>query len=62
METTGGELKNLLRPEASTTEDPYLVRKGGVLVFTGQAEGDLEAAVQRDRDERESKMTKRDSP
>ena len=46
-----------LRPEASeTAADPYLVRKGGVLVFTGQAEGDLEAAVQRDREERDAKM------
>jgi AbrB family looped-hinge helix DNA binding protein len=46
----------LLRPEASETEDPYLVRKGGVLVFTGQAEGDLEASVQRDREERDTKV------
>jgi AbrB family looped-hinge helix DNA binding protein len=45
-----------LRPEAAGTGDPYLVRKGGVLVFTGQAEGDLEAAVQRDREERDAKM------
>jgi AbrB family looped-hinge helix DNA binding protein len=46
----------LLRPEVSETEDPYLIRKGGVLVFTGQAEDDLEAAVQRDRDERDTRV------
>lgn len=43
-----------LMPEASTdTDDPHLVRKDGVLVFTGRAEGDLESAVRRDRDERD---------
>jgi AbrB family looped-hinge helix DNA binding protein len=46
----------LLRPEASESEDPYLVRKGGVLVFTGQAEEDLEAAVRRDREERDAQV------
>lgn len=46
----------LLRPEVSETEDPYLIRKGGVLVFTGQAEDNLEAAVQRDRDERDTRV------
>lgn len=50
METT-------LEPEALETDDPYLVRKGGVLVFTGQAEGNLEAAVQRVRDERDEKVS-----
>lgn len=45
-----------LVPEAMETDDPYLVRKGGVLVFTGQAEGDLEAPVQRVRDERDEKV------
>lgn len=52
MESTRGERGDLPRPEASATEDPYLVRKGGVLVFTGQAVGDLEAAIQRDQEER----------
>ncbi|HWN43977.1 MAG TPA: AbrB/MazE/SpoVT family DNA-binding domain-containing protein [Thermoanaerobaculia bacterium] len=45
-----------LTPEASETGDPYLIRKGGVLVFTGQAEADLESAVQRMRDERDEKV------
>lgn len=45
-----------LSPEAVETEDPFLVRKGGVLVFTGQAVGDLESAVQRDREERIAKV------
>jgi AbrB family looped-hinge helix DNA binding protein len=44
-----------LTPELSETGDPYLVRKGGVLVFTGQAEADLESAVQRMRDERDER-------
>lgn len=46
-----------LVPETSETHDPYLVRKGGVLVFTGQAEGNLEEAVQRVRDERDEKVS-----
>lgn len=62
METTRDEFENLLRPEASATEDPYLIRRGGVLVFTGQAVGDLEAAIQRDREERESQVAECDSP
>ena len=45
-----------LKPEVSEAGDPYLVRKGGVLVFTGQAEEDLEAAVKRDREERDAKV------
>jgi len=45
-----------LVPEARETQDPYLVRKGGVLVFTGKAEGDLEAGTQRVRDERDEKV------
>lgn len=46
-----------LKPEVSSeTGDPHLVRKGGVLVFTGQAEGDLESAIRRDRDERDGKV------
>ena len=46
----------LLVPEALKADDPYLVRKGGVLVFTGKAEGDLEASVQRVRDERDEQV------
>ena len=45
-----------LVPEARENSDPYLVRKGGVLVFTGKAEGDLETAIQRVRDERDEKV------
>lgn len=46
----------LLVPEAPEDDDPFLVRKGGVLVFTGQAEGDLEASIQRVRDERDEQV------
>jgi AbrB family looped-hinge helix DNA binding protein len=45
-----------LVPEALETEDAYLVRKGGVLVFTGQAEGDLETAIQRVREKRDEQV------
>jgi AbrB family looped-hinge helix DNA binding protein len=34
-----------------------LIRKDGVLVFSGEIEGDLTAAVQRDRDERSRKVS-----
>jgi len=33
-----------------------LVHKDGVLVFTGELEGDIEQAVQRDRDSRSRKL------
>lgn len=34
-----------------------LVRKEGVLVFAGEVEGDVTAAVQQDRDERSRKIS-----
>jgi|tagenome__1003787_1003787.scaffolds.fasta_scaffold18634637_2 AbrB family looped-hinge helix DNA binding protein len=43
----------VLKPVA---EKSPLVLKDGILVFTGEVEGDLEAALQRDRDERSRKL------
>jgi AbrB family looped-hinge helix DNA binding protein len=34
-----------------------LLLKDGILVFTGEVEGDLETALRRDRDERSRKLT-----
>ena len=38
------------------TERSPLALKDGILVFTGEVEGDLETALQRDRDERSRKL------
>ncbi|MEA2604733.1 MAG: hypothetical protein QOF89_5725 [Acidobacteriota bacterium] len=38
-------------------EGSPLLLKDGILVFTGEVEGDLEAALRRDRDERSRKLT-----
>jgi len=43
----------ILKP---VTEKSPLALKDGILVFTGEVEGDLEAALQRDRDERSRKL------
>jgi len=37
-------------------EKSLFVLKDGILVYTGEVEGDLEAALQRDRDERSRKL------
>jgi len=47
IEETDGHL--LLRP---ADDAPPLLMKDGILVFTGAAQGDLEAAVTADRNER----------
>jgi AbrB family looped-hinge helix DNA binding protein len=44
----------VLRPVAETSP---LVLKDGILVFTGEVEGDLDTAVRRDREERSRKLT-----
>jgi AbrB family looped-hinge helix DNA binding protein len=38
------------------TERSPLVLEDGILVYTGEVEGDLEAALQRDRNERSRKL------
>jgi AbrB family looped-hinge helix DNA binding protein len=38
-------------------ERSSLLLKDGILVFTGEVEGDLETALRRDRDERSRKLT-----
>lgn len=38
------------------TENSRLVLKGGVLVFTGEVEGDFDAALLRDRNDRARKL------
>lgn len=43
----------LLKP---VEEAPCLAHEGSVLVFTGEAQGDLEAAIQHVRDERSRKL------
>ena len=45
--------ESVLKPVA---ERSPLVLKDGVLVFAGEVEGDLEAALQRDRNERSRKL------
>jgi hypothetical protein len=40
-------------------ETEQLASKGGILVYTGEIEGDLERASRRDRDERASEVQKR---
>lgn len=50
-ETNGGIL---LKPLGGRSG---LVRKEGVLIFTGEVEGDIPEAVQRDRAERSRKLT-----
>jgi AbrB family looped-hinge helix DNA binding protein len=52
IEETDGHL--LLRP---ADDAPPLVLKDGILIFTGAAKGDLEAAVAADRDERTRHLT-----
>jgi AbrB family looped-hinge helix DNA binding protein len=43
----------VLKPVAETSP---LVLRDGILVFTGEVEGDLDAAVRRDREERSRKL------
>lgn len=43
----------VLRP---VVESSSLVHKDGILVYTGEVSGNLEAAVRRDRDERSRKL------
>ena len=50
--TANGEVR--LRPARS---EPHLSRRGGVLVFAGQAAGDLEDAVRRERHARLRKLS-----
>lgn len=44
----------VLRPVA---ESSHLLLKDGVLVYSGEVEGDLEGALRRDRDERSRKLS-----
>ncbi len=44
----------VLKPVAETSP---LVLKDGILVFTGEVEGEFDTAVRRDREERSRKLT-----
>lgn len=54
VDAANGEVR--LRPARG---EPHLSRRGGVLVFTGQAAGDLEQAVRRERLTRLRKLSGR---
>jgi AbrB family looped-hinge helix DNA binding protein len=54
IETVGEDL--LLKP---VHEEPHVVDKEGILVFTGSASGNLLESIKRHREERSEKITRR---